>query len=506
MTQTTFNLIDDPWLPVRYLDGREEELGLRAVLRDAPRVRDLAIAFPLEYVATLRMVVTVLQSACDGPTSTAEKARWLDGHGDLLPMIETYFAAWSERFELFHAERPFMQAPLGPDVPAGTIAALRPDWASGNNATLFDHHVDARPAVLSPGAAARALLTTLLFQPSGGNSRPFYRSNSPATTALQVLVEGRSLWETLVANAPNLSQPAARPAWEPDAHDAERADPAGTTPDGWLDRATWRSRAIQLIRDDDGRVSGARIHQHLKISDAPPFDPYAPVRRTKNKPPRVARASATKALWRDAEALIEGLRPAGDHPTVVAQAMGAFEQRDESWLPGVRIVGQIVGPEPGKVSDVREGRMPMSRALLEDDLLLRLVGSLIELAEVGAKALSGAIVKAAIEMRAPRDGPPNPRVIARYRRRASRWEAGYWATLAPLFHASMLEFAGLKDAERAQVEVVAPWCAEVVVSARHAYDLFARDSASGRAPRAIGCAQAELDRRLKPLYQREDRR
>jgi CRISPR system Cascade subunit CasA len=495
VTQTTFNLIDDAWLPVRYLDGHEDELGLRAILRDAPEIRDLAIAFPLEYVATLRMVVTVLQSACDGPTSTADKIRWLDGHGALMPAIETYLAAWSERFELFHPERPFMQAVIGPDVQTGTIAALRPDWASGNNATLFDHHVDARLAVLSPGAAARALLTTLLFQPSGGNSRPFYRSNSPATTALQVLVDGRSLWETLVANAPNLGEPAARPAWERHTHDAERADAAGTTPDGWLDRATWRSRAIQLLPDDGARVSGARIHQHLKISDAPPFDPYAPVRRAKNKPPRVMRASLTKVLWRDAEALIEGLLPAGDHPTVLAQALYAFDRYDEAWLPGVRIIGQIVGPEPGKVADVREGRMPMSRALLEDDLLRDAVGSLIAAAENGAKGLRGAINEAATEMGAA-DGWG----------RASRWETGFWAALAGTFQERLATLALLEDPERVRDDVVAPWRDDVVAAARHAYDLFARDGAAGRAPRAIGRAQAGLDRRLKALYPREERR
>ena len=493
MTQTTFNLIDDAWLPVRYLDGREDELGLRAVLRDAPEIRDLAITFPLEYVATLRMIVTVLQSACDGPTSTLEKAGWLDGHSALLPIVEEYLAAWTERFELFHPERPFMQAAIGPGVPAGTIAALRADWASGNNATLFDHHLDARPAVLSPGTAARALLTTLLFQPGGGVSKPFNRTDSPATKALQVLVDGRSLWETLVANAPNLTDAVARPVWERATHDEERADRSGTTPDGWLDRATWRSRAIQLVRDENGRVRCVRIHQHLKISDAPPFDPYAPVRRAKDKPPSVVRASLTKALWRDAEALIEGLRPAADHPTVVAQALAAFERRDESWLPGVRIVGQIVNQ--AKVADVREGRMPMSRALLEDELLLQAVGSLVEVAEKGAKALRGAINEAATEMGAA-DGWG----------RASRWETGFWAALTAPFQARLAELALLEDPERIRQQIDAPWRAEVVANARNAYQLFARDGAAGRAPRAVGRGQAGLDRRLKPLYPREERR
>lgn len=486
---TAFNLIDDPWLPVRYAGSDDAEVGLRVALRDAPAIRDLAIAFPLEYVATLRMVIAVLQSAC-GPTTMSGKPRWLDAHAEMQPSIERYFDTWHEGFELFHPSRPFMQAPIGPEVEAGTIAALRPDWASGNNATLFDHHIDRRPEALSAGAAARALLTTLLFQPGGGVSRPFNRTDSPATKALQVLVEGRDLWETLVVNAPSFSDHA-RPIWEWSEHDDERARREGTTPCGWLDRATWRSRAIQLLPDEGGRVSQVRMHQHLKLSDAPPFDPYAPIRRVEGKPPTPVRASPSKALWRDAEALLGGLRESPDHPTVVAEAVEAFEQRDESWLPRIRIVGQVVSQ--AKVTDVRDGRMPVSRALLEDPLHLRVVVGLVDTAETGAKALRRAIHDATTELGAA-DGWG----------RAARWETDYWAVLAAPFRAALEDLAAVEDVERIRVDVVDSWREQVIAGARRVFDRFGRDGASGRAPRALGMAQATLDRGLIRLRSRED--
>lgn len=494
MTVTTsFNLIDDAWLPVRYADGREDQVGLRVALGEAPRIRDLAITFPLEYVATLRMVVTVLQCACNGPRSTREKARWFDAHHELRPAFGEYFDTWSERFELFHPTRPFMQAPIGSDVSATTIAALRPDWSSGNNATLFDHHVDDRPDLVSSGEAARALLTTLLFQPGGGVSKPFNRTDSPATKALQVLVEGRDLWETLVANAPNLSDPGKRPVWEQPGHDGERPDRAGTTPAGWLDRASWRSRAVRLVPDQRGGVSQVRVHQHLKISDVPPFDPYAPVRHPKGKPPVVVRASAAKALWRDADALIEGLRPADDHPTVVAEALRAFGQRDEAWLPGIRVIGQVVNQ--AKVGDVREGRMPMSRALLEDELHLEVVGGMIEAAETGAKALRGAIATATAEMGGAIDGWG----------RARRWETDYWAVLATPFHAQLATIAMIDDPVQLRDGALVPWKGTVGSTARKTYGRFSGDGAAGRAPRAIGKGRATLERQLMTLHPREER-
>jgi hypothetical protein len=139
--------------------------------------------------------------------------------------------------------------------------------------------------------------------------------------------------------------------------------------------------------------------------------------------------------------------------------------------------------------------MPMSRALLEDDLLRDAVGSLIAAAENGAKGLRGAINEAATEMGAA-DGWG----------RASRWETGFWAALAGTFQERLATLALLEDPERVRDDVVAPWRDDVVAAARHAYDLFARDGAAGRAPRAIGRAQAGLDRRLKALYPREERR
>lgn len=482
---SSFNLVDDPWLPVRYVDGGETELGLRAILRDTPQIDDLAISFSLEYVATLRMVVAVLQSAVNGPSSLVQKQRWLREHAELQPALDRYFEKWHERFELFHPERPFMQAPLKPGVPKpGTVAALRPDWASGNNATLFDHHIDSNPEPLAAGEAARALLTTLLFQPGGGVSKPFNRTDSPATKTLQVLVEGRNLWEGLVANAPVLHDPSVRPAWEQPEHDAERARSTGTTPEGWLDRASWRSRAVRLMPDKDGFVRQAQLQQHLKISDAPPFDPYAPIRRVAGKPPTPIRASRTKALWRDAEALIVGLRADDDHSTAVAEALQAFDRQ-----LGVRIAGQVV--MQAKLVDLREGRLPLSRDLLENDTHIEAVSVLVEASEDAAKALRGAIRHASAEMG-----------IADGWRRAARWETGFWAALAGPFHARIQQLAATSDPEALHEEIVDPWRSKVAGAARDAYDGFAADGARGRAAEAIGHGQATLDRALRRLRPR----
>ena len=203
------------------LDGQVRDVSLENVFANATAFRDLAIGFAPEHVAVTRFLVAVLQSALRGPAGKSERVRWLQDPGSVQAEVAIYLERWRERFDLFHPLRPFMQKPIAGDVADASIAVLKLEWASGNNVTLFDHHRDDRPPELSPAHAARALLTTLLYQPGGGVSKPFNRTDSPGTKPIIVLVHGTTLWETLVGNcsdypAPGRDVPSDAPIWERD--------------------------------------------------------------------------------------------------------------------------------------------------------------------------------------------------------------------------------------------------------------------------------------------------
>lgn len=478
-----FNLVDEPWIPVRSRDGAEREVSLRELYREAPRLEGLALEFPLEHVAATRILVAVLQSALGGPSGVNAKLHWLEGHSACADTIDAYLDTWQHRFELFDPERPFMQQIVPDGFALLPIAALRPDWGSGHNAVLFDHRSDAVPDPIDAGAALRALLVALLYQPGGGVSKPFNRTDSPGTKGMMALIDGDDLWATLVGNAPTIpAGDRARPAWERDID--HTPDKNGTAPLGWLDRISWRSRAVHLIRDEDGAVRHCRLHQHLKITDGPPFDPFMPIRQREGEPPTVIRASSSRAVWRDAESLLRGLARDGSSSTVVAEAVDLYDRLEPERFPNMRVVGQVVAQ--AKIADVRHARLPVSAALLRDEERLDLVGTLIERADVGTKALRIAIKAYADEL-GEGDGWNF----------ASRWELPVWAALAGPFRDALAVIAHAAEPPLGSDAVVVAWLASVRRECREAFSTLA--SAAGTSPRqtrALAHAHSALERGL----------
>lgn len=380
-----FDLTEQPWIPVHGPDGVEREVGLRELFANAPQLTDMAIPFAPERVAVTRILVAVLQAATRGPYDRVERIEWLDEPAVVLAQVDGYLVKWRDGFDLFDCARPFMQRPVGDEARSTTIAALRIDWASGNNATLFDHHHDGVPPALTPGEATRALLTTLLHQPGGGVAKPFNRTDSPGSKPLLVLPLGRTLWETLVLSCAEYEETGGdAPIWE--RYDDDHApDPAGTMPLGWLDRLTWRSRAVRLIADDDGLVRSCRIQQHLKLADGSLGDPHAAVSRETGEDDRIVRVSPGKRLWRQAEAILRGV--GGTPRSVVDQAVRAAEDHG-GYHPQVLVSGLRV--DQAKIGDVQSAILPVSVALLDDPERIERVHEALELAEQASMALGAA--------------------------------------------------------------------------------------------------------------------
>jgi CRISPR system Cascade subunit CasA len=261
MTNTRFNLLDEPWLPCLLVEGVTRDFGIRAALEHAHQIREIADPSPLVTASLHRLLLAIIHRVADGPKNTAAWGRLQQQGSWDMSVFDPYFAHWSRRFDLFDPEYPFYQWP-GLDFAAMVpIAKLTHELASGNNATLFDHTTEDAGSSLRPGEAARYLVAQQNYAVGGlvsfakGEDPARYKSafGAPLVRGAVVLVKGENLFHTLLRNLCrydiNNDKPFAvdedygdQPAWE-------RTPPVeieARRPYGYLDLLTWQSRRIRL--------------------------------------------------------------------------------------------------------------------------------------------------------------------------------------------------------------------------------------------------------------------
>ena len=59
----SFNVLDEPWIPVVGLDGSREILGIRETLRRSPELKEISLVSPLEEFSVYRFLSVFLTDA-----------------------------------------------------------------------------------------------------------------------------------------------------------------------------------------------------------------------------------------------------------------------------------------------------------------------------------------------------------------------------------------------------------------------------------------------------------
>jgi len=78
-TELAFNVLDEPWIPVRTHDGSVREVGLKEAFRHASGYSGLAETSPPNLIALYRLLFAVLHRALAtqyGPWTSTDRARW----------------------------------------------------------------------------------------------------------------------------------------------------------------------------------------------------------------------------------------------------------------------------------------------------------------------------------------------------------------------------------------------------------------------------------------------
>ncbi|MGK2914020.1 MAG: type I-E CRISPR-associated protein Cse1/CasA [Porticoccaceae bacterium] len=91
-----FNLIDEPWIPVRYPNGDRAELGIHDTLLGAREIAAIEDPSPLVAAALHRFLLAVLYRALEGPADIDE-ARALFKAGIPREKVIAYLEHWRPR-------------------------------------------------------------------------------------------------------------------------------------------------------------------------------------------------------------------------------------------------------------------------------------------------------------------------------------------------------------------------------------------------------------------------
>lgn len=393
-----YNLLDEPWLPVRLADGRVSSFGLLDVFRHSTEIVALAETTPPSLIAEYRLLLAVVHRALvrsAGTWTGAQRAGWYR-QGLPIDGICAYLENWRTRFRLFDDEHPFLQ-----------VAALsgseetrdkRKPWtqislasANGNAPVVFDHALDTAPVSIDAPSALAHLLGFLQFTPGGlvKTLRDADKAGALVNTAA-VLPVGDTLAQTLclaLHPAPLPGQPQADlPAWErPPLTLAElRGDPMLAS--GPNDRYTRQSRAVLLEREADGRVRWLRFAAGWALGEDPHApDPMACFRAGTNGLVRVS-FNEGRAVWRDLPAIApwpgEGFQAAA-----VVQQAASLRQLAGGTHPTQGLLVAGLASDQAKLLRWRLEQIVLPEALLVDQDRARDLRDHVALAETVHQSL-----------------------------------------------------------------------------------------------------------------------
>ena len=370
-----FNLLDEPWLPVRLADGRTEMLGLLEVFSRSAEITALAETAPPSLVAQYRLLLAILHRALKHayPQGWKDKdrARWWR-EGFPIEVVNAYLEHWRERFWLFHPEYPFMQVAALAEaeetrekLKLWTQIALAS--ANGNTPVVFDHACDSVPSAIDSALALNALLGFLQFTPGGLVKvlRDSDKAGALANTAA-ILPLGETLAKTLLLCLHPWRAEEDLPAWERTAPTVSELCGAPVLASGPNDRYTRQSRAVLLRREADGRVQWLHFAAGLALEeDGNAPDPMASFRAGSNG--NAVRVSFVegRALWRDLPALAPNPQRTSLPAAVLSHATALHDELDSDPVYQPLLVAGLASDQ-AKLLRWRSERIVLPLALLQD--------------------------------------------------------------------------------------------------------------------------------------------
>ena len=258
----SYNLLDQPWIPVEWKPGSEKpnepKVGIRTALQRAHEIKSISHTAPFIEFGLYRLLITVVLDACivNGQRPTIGKMRaMLERKKFDMNLFEDYFEEYGERFDLWEKDNPFLQHRQAVEgarhKSTKSVVSMFPAIPSGTNVAHWHHFVeDEDDAALSEDVAALFLTTV---SPFNFKVKPGEARTLAGDPPLYALVLGNNIFETIIFNIP---RPSGRttvtqerengPAWRTRL-DLDKLPKTPTMAQGF----TWPVRVIELLIDGD---------------------------------------------------------------------------------------------------------------------------------------------------------------------------------------------------------------------------------------------------------------
>jgi len=487
-----FNLIDEPWIPVRFPDGTRAELGLREMLLRAKNIAVIEDASPLVVAALHRFLLAVLYRALEGPTDIDQAKGWFKS-GLPADKIDAYLEKWRNRFWLFDEKYPFGQ---NPNVPAGEIepwTKLTAEHNATTNKVLFDHVDTKAPGVRGYAECARWLTSTMSFSLSGG--RGYFPS--PSVNGLMCIPVGRHLHETLCYCLVNQNREVIKgdiPLWEREPESLPIASPKRPAR-GNADLYTWPARMAFLNDLPSGGVAYIRFVSGLGFEPSVMFsDPMLAYTSDKEKGRLLVRFREDRGVWRDFDSLLPGVE--GDAPLTIQHSI-RLAGRNAQLLPkSMLTLGLRYTPPNANVDFWRMEEFVFPAALSEARGIREDIRQLLTVAEVAQKSLWRACADFARDLLSHGERKVEKKDVANFVRQIPAID-NYWSQLEAAFHDTLNHYTLERDPDAIRLD----WLKTVRAALRNVWDQHAASVSTGDAwaIRALVRAEGAINRQLRAL-------
>ncbi|WP_198427427.1 type I-E CRISPR-associated protein Cse1/CasA [Streptomyces buecherae] len=469
-------MLDEPWLLARTADqgeaagahagaqSAERAVGVRELLLDAHRFRDIEVDIPTQKPAIFRqlllpLVVDALGFPKDAADWAKRFARGAFSDAEREGLVR-YFDTYGGHFDLFSETDPFAQV-AGLRTAKGetkTSALLVATAAQGNNVPLFSSRTDADPLELTPAEAARWLLHTHCWDTGAiktgvegdGQAKGGKTTGNPVGPLGQlgvVMPRGTTFYETLLLNVPygKTRRKSDLPQWRRREREGgvtgSTATPSWQTrpAEGPLETWTWQARRVLLVREQaaDGseRVTRAvvaagdrlsQVSQDHETHTAWRHESPVSYARRKGKAAEVPqirplRHRVGRAAWRGLDALLAVDRrssdptkaPADQHTYITSELLKQlsttrqdYDTPASDYALQLEMTGIAYSSKLGSIEDLFFDEMPLPLAALDREGRTRgaLLGAVSQ-----AEQLSLAVNRLGADLRRAAGSDPLPR-------------------------------------------------------------------------------------------------